>query len=272
MLTKHLRPKSRTKITVYLPSFRDAFSWASERRLHMFYDAVADELSAQLPEMRQAGGEQLEMLARIAAEIGLPELAAGEPLHEKEDERLAQRIEWRTAARWTVLSLLFTLAEKLAGAPHTPEEWANAVPIEEHTQLLGGGDLSIADKSVALGFAAAVLAGHFAEQDSALLIRGRSLLVHADDAVVTATEVRPQALIAAGGELAAGELPLRTDDRIWPAPDQTELGLDGEYEEQDESWMMTGEGVLRIGERNAYAPVVQDIVLLSEADPSEDPR
>jgi hypothetical protein len=259
---------SKTSIA-YLPTFRDAFSWATDRRLHVLYDAIADELSQSFKGLREAGQEQIEVLGRIANMIGLPQ-AVTQPLPETEDEELAQRIAWRTTARWTVLSLLFTLAEELSDGPRSPEQWAAAVPVSERTELLGKSALPRADERLALGLAAVALHSRFAKEPSVLHIRGRSLLVRAVDGGVTAREVKPVALICTAGEIADGLLPLRSEDRVWPASGETELEVHGERREEEGQWTMASDGALPVGDGRAYAPVVRDVALLFERDAAED--
>ncbi len=259
--------RSRTNGTVYLPTFHDAFSWASDRRLHMLYDTVADDLDSGFRRLRQGAEEQLEVLDELAAALGLDASEAAEQLS-REDERTALRIAWRTAARWTVLSLLFTLEERRDDEPCSIREWVAAVPIEERTQLLGSGDLPEADKPVALVLAAEALLRCFAERDAALLIRDRPLLLRADATSIRAAQVSPLALVATRSEPTADALPLSEGDRVWSAPGEPELVVDARYDaEADSMWTIDGDGELRVEEGHACVPVVQGVALYASGMP-----
>lgn len=264
--------KPRVESTVYLATFAEAFAWATERRLNVLYDAVADQMSTCFAELLIAGREQLEVLRRVAEDVGLDGFSPDEPLADADDEQFVQRITWRTAARWTVLSLLWTLAEE-PGRARSANEWAAAVPIAERRELLGGSDLPDSDELMALRITAAELVNRFAEQNAALLIRDLCLVIGASsDTSVAATAVRPLALVCTEGSMSETQVELRPDDRVWLAGDQTDITMDGECRQAGELLTATSEATLRIERASERAPVVRDVALLFERDPAEHGR
>jgi hypothetical protein len=172
------RKTSRRAEIPVLSTFDEAFEWASERRLHVLYDEIADMLDREFSQLREAGGAQLEVLRRIAIENDLPEYAFAEPLEDEESEALVRRVAWRTAAQWAVLSLLWQLAKLTPVTDLSTAEWASASSSGDWADLLGSSGLPSVDEPTALAFASDELLRSFASRAaSALLVSDRPLLL-----------------------------------------------------------------------------------------------
>lgn len=251
-----------------LATFDEAFEWASDRRLHVLYDEVADELTGRFHGLLDAGHGQLEVLRRIAAENDLAESAITEPLEDPASEALVQRVGWRTASRWTVLSLLWTLVAEAPVEEWHVRAWANAVPRAQRTQALGPSSLSSADEALALVFAAELLAHSFAAQESALLVSERPLVVTAvDETNVAASLVRPVALVAASSEYLAGgedDISLEPGTRVWAGSERARSLLDLNEREELGVAVLAEHHSLSPEDSVRLLPVVQGIALLCE--------
>src|SRR4051794_24080354 len=92
--------------------FVESFERGSDRLLHAMYDEAAPALSKRFQDLREGGSGQLDVLSRLAELVGLAEFAGDRPSDNADDEAFAQRIAWRSTARWAVLGLLWTLAER----------------------------------------------------------------------------------------------------------------------------------------------------------------
>jgi hypothetical protein len=262
------RKRRQTARIPALPTFGEAFEWASDRRLHVLYDEVADELAERFQGLLDAGHGQLEVLRRIAVENDLAESAITEPLEDSESEALVQRVGWRTASRWTVLSLMWSLSAEAPVERWHVRAWANAVPRAQRTQALGPSGLSTADEAFALAFAAGLLARSFAGRESALLVSERPLVVTApDETNVAASLVGPIALVATSTEyLGEGEddISLEAGTPVWPGSERARSLLELNPSEEHGVAVLAEHLSLSAEDSVRLVPVVQGIALLCE--------
>src|SRR5438105_1318430 len=146
-------PPVEVEVTALPRSFVMAFERASERRLMALYDAVASELSEHFRALRTAANGQIEVLNKVAELVGLEGLDLDEPLADEASEAWAQRVAWRSAARWTVLTLLWTLVERREQTM-TPDDWAEAATAHDGKRPRSASSLPASDESTALAVAA----------------------------------------------------------------------------------------------------------------------
>ena len=251
-------------------SFVASFEQGSDRLLHVMYDEVAPALSERFRELLEAGSGQLDVLSRVAELVGLSELAVDRPLDDADSEPLAQRIAWRSTARWAVLGLLWTLAEQLPAESWSASDWADAMLGDNGVRPrsrsgLPGKD----DEQVALAIAAERLMGRFTGQRGrALLLRDRPVVMRVrDETGVAASKVRPIALVETAGELSGREAELTKGDRILlAATEDTEEGfaLAGRHDSTDRILTMLEDGGIGLGRGTRSLPVVQGLALLFE--------
>jgi len=250
------------------PCFVESFEQGSDRLLHIMYDEVAPALSDEFGELLEAGSGQLDVLSRVAELVGLSGLAVDRPLDDANSEALAQRIAWRSTARWAVLGLLWTLAEQLPTVGWSDGEWANAVLDGSGVRPRSRSGLPRKDEQIALTLAAGRLLGSLTGQ------RGRALLLHErpvavwvrDEAGVAASEVRPIALVESAGELSRREAKLTKGDRILLAAAEEEEGfaLAGDHDRTDGILTMRDDGWIALDPDTCSLPVVQGLSLLFE--------
>jgi hypothetical protein len=272
------RDRDRVEIKAFAPRFLASFTQGSDRLLHAMYDQVAPVLSERFHELLEASSGQLDVLSRVAELVGLPELSVDRPLDDVDSEALAQRIAWRSTARWAVLALLWTLAEQLPAESWSPSDWANAVLGDKGVRPRSRSGLPARDdERVALTIAAERLADSSTGQcGRALLLRDRPIVMHVgDETGIVASEVRPVALLETVGELSGREAELKKGDRILlAATEDSERGLDldGVHSHTRGILTMLEDGGIGLGSGTRLAPVAQGLALLFERKPAKDAR
>jgi hypothetical protein len=254
-------------IDTLAPRFAEALRHGSERRLLTLYDGVADRLSSSFPEFQSAGGEQLEVLERVAELVGLAELDLDAPLTDPEEEALAQRIAWREPASWATLSLLWALTERTSRRV-CAHDWAQTA--YEGGKPRGGSSLAEQDEQQALLFAAEALAASPAlSAGCGLVVRSVPYLLVAADDRVSAQPISPIALVASRGDADGSEIELQAEDRVWVAESERGFTTHGDREEFEGGLLMRSAGGLSLGSDTHTVEVVAGLTLLYEGDVRE---
>ncbi len=246
-------------------SFQRSFEQASDRVLHILYDDIAAGLSEAFSELHEAGGSQLEVLSRVAEIVGLERFAGDRPLQDADSEALAQRIIWRRSARWTALSLLWTLVEGLPAYSGSPQEWADgALGAARKPKSTSG--VPSGDERLALTIAAERLLRWFGEQGGqALMLRDRYVTIRIEGNGLAVREVCPIALVETASEVSDRAVELRRGDRVLLASRKTGFDLEGEGEiTDDDIVMMGGDGRIELDSSTRALGVIGSLTLLFE--------
>jgi len=248
------------------PRFVESFERGSDRILHVMYDEVAPVLSESFQDLLEGGSGQLDVLSRVAELVGLSGFAVDGPLDNADDEAFAQRVAWRSTARWAVLGLLWTLAERCPAESWSPNDWAEAVLDEGGVKPRSKSGLPGEDEHMALRIVAEQLLGSsIGQRGRALWLRNLPVVVEVrDEAEVAVSGVRPLALVEAAGAPSAPEIALKKGNRILLASEDVEerFDLTGERERIDDIFTMLDDGEIRLGDSSA--PVVSGLLLLYE--------
>ena len=251
------------KLDQFDDRFVASFERASDRRLRVLYDEIAPMLRGRFEQLATAGKGQIEVLNGVAEFLGLEELDVSKPLADEASEVLAQRIAWRSAARWTVLSLLWALVEHRPTAMG-PGDWAPA-----RSKPRSRSSLPSTDEPLALDVAAERLTSAFAATNGAgLALLDLPVVIAARaGSRVAADAVRPVGLVETSSEVSnSGRIELVAGDRIWLAgPEGSFFSVDAEYESSGPlDREITGDGELKLDAQTCVAGVVQGVALLYE--------
>jgi hypothetical protein len=257
---------ARVQAEAVAPSFARSFERASERRLLTLYDVVASRLSASFEGLAAAADEQLDVLNRVAELVGLEGLDVDEPLPDEASEALAQRVAWRSAARWAVLSLLWTLVER-AEQQMTSSEWAQLAREHGGKRPRSRSSLPERDEPTALGFAAdALVSSPAVTQGTGMAVLGVPVVIGAPAAgSVVANVVRPVALVETQSDWSATPIELSAGDRISLASGPLGFSLNGECEGTDAATLTSkSHGVLSPDATTRVVEVARGCALLFE--------
>ena len=272
MSTTEAFPASEIReLGTFAPRFAEAFTRASERRLRALYDDIAPMLSERFHELRVGGAGQLEVLNRVARLVGLKGLDVSKPLPDDADEALAQRVGWRSPARWAVLSLLWTLVEVGPDAT-TPCAWADVAYRGDGRRPRSESLLSDDDEPIALALAAARLAGSPSVASGlALALLNLPVVIRAEgDTSVAAHAVLPLALLESSRTRTATSNQLAAGDRLLLADEDHRVALEGDHEAVGDMLTITGDA--RLDPATRMADIVPGLTLLYEGNAGDDRR
>ena len=255
------------KIDQFDARFVNSFEQASERRLRVLYDDVAPKLREQFEQLASAGKGQVEVLNSVAKLVGLEELDVSKPLADEASEAQAQRIRWRSTARWAVLSLLWALIEHLPNAM-APGDWATA-----RRKPRSRSWLPSADEPLALDVAAKSLTSSLAATNgSGMVVLDLPVVIRAGDGCrVVANAVRPVALVETSSDRSSTSIELMPGDRIWRAgPEGGFFSVEAESEPTGPLDLeITSGGQLKLDAQTRAIDVVKGFTLLYEGKPVE---
>ena len=261
-----------TTIDQYKRSFANIFRKGSDRCLRGLYDdEVAPRLSEAFEALSRAGDGQIEVLNSVAELVGLEGLDLSQPLPDEAAEALAQRIAWRTTARWAVLGLLWTLIDNRP----EPMRWdALAEATKASDRPRGGSGLPPeTDEPTALSAAARGLAESETLRDGVgILLLDIPVVLRAHDGVLATTAVRPLALVETDSDYSCMPIELKAEDWIWLAGPETGFSVEGEFNQKGDVLAMTGSGALRPDSGTHTIAVVPGAMLLFQGDVFEDSR
>jgi hypothetical protein len=252
------------------PAFAASFKEASERRVKALYDIVAAGLSTAFDDMAAAAGEQLEVLNEVAALVGLERIDLTEKLEDEAGEALAQRIAWRSAARWTVLSLLWALAESPTRFM-TSGEWAELARGHEGKRPRSRSSLPPGDEPMALSLAAdALVRSPALTQGTAMDVLHTPVVISAREDHVVASAPRPLALVETDSDWSTRSVELGPGDRVLATGPLRGLSLKGpRHQADDATFVLTGKGRLDLAESTHAVGVARGSALLLEWESRE---
>jgi hypothetical protein len=259
-------------LRAFAPGFAKSFERASERRVRTLYDIVARTLSVRFSGLAAAATDQLDVLNSIGALVGLKGLDVDQPLADEAGEELAQRMAWRTAARWAVLSLLWALVDRRS-EPMTYNEWAQLASEHGGKRPRSRSSLPEADEPTALGWAAhALVSSPALTEGTGMAVLGVPLVICAreGDQVLARAVRRPIALVETGNDWSAPRMELSAGDRVLLAADSQPFSLSGDYESPDDATRtLTSRGSLELEAGTQVIGVARGRALLFDGESLE---
>jgi hypothetical protein len=252
--------------------FATAFKRASERRLRVLYDEVSPKLSEGFDELAVGGEGQLEVLNRLAEMVGLEDLDLSKPLPDEESEALAQRVAWRAAARWSILTLLWALVENQPNA-YAPADWVEVATRSNGKAVRSQSGLPLSDEPLALATVAESLTESVSATDGlALALLDLPVVIRTQSGGgISAEAVRPVALIETTVDLTNLPADLAAGDRIWLAELRRGFSLEGNLDSSDTDILtLSSPSKLSLDPQIRAISVVGGVKLLIEGNSLED--